>query len=119
MLITIGSCDKTVGDEGDVTIETKQGTLQGVVKFARNGEQYHAYLGIPYAQPPINELRWKTTKPVPKWEGVRNATNHPALCIQHYVNNPKEIIGKKDFNNICIKMCKILIIKIGNFIYFL
>ena len=52
-----------------VTIETNQGTVQGVVKTARNGDEYHAFLGIPYAQPPVNELRWKPPKPAPKWEG--------------------------------------------------
>ena len=76
-----------------VTIETNQGTLQGVVKTARNGDEYHAFLGIPYAQPPINELRWKAPKPAPNWEGLWNATSNPSLCMQEFVLNPTAVIG--------------------------
>lgn len=90
---TIGHCVKALPDQEYVTIETEQGTLQGVVQVARNGDNYHAYRGIPYAQPPVDELRWKVPKPAPNWEGVRNATNNAELCIQHYVNNPMKVIG--------------------------
>ena len=96
MLVTNGLCVKALPDQKYVTIETEQGTLQGVVQVARNGDQYNSYRGIPYAQPPINELRWKVPKPAPKWEGVRNATSNAELCIQQNVNNPTKFIGIKD-----------------------
>ena len=95
-MVTTGRCVKALPDQEYVTIETEQGTLQGVVKAARNGDQYHSYRGIPYAQPPIDELRWKVPKPAPKWEGVRNATSNAELCIQQNVNNPTKVIGIKD-----------------------
>ncbi|MBC2665845.1 carboxylesterase family protein [Novosphingobium flavum] len=40
-----------------------------------------AYLGIPYAQPPVNDLRWQPPKPI-KWNGVWNADRHTPECIQ-------------------------------------
>ena len=81
-------------DQSFVTRETEQGTLQGVVQTARNGAEFHAFLGIPYAQPPLNELRWEKPRPAPNWEGVRNATTNPSLCMQEFVMNPNEVWGK-------------------------
>lgn len=48
-------------------------------------------LGVPYAAPPIGELRWKPSQPVPKWSGTRNADNFGSPCPQlpaawfHYI----------------------------------
>ena len=95
MLGTIGRCVKALPDQEYVTIETEHGTLQGVVQVARNGDKYNSYRGIPYAQPPIDDLRWKVPKPAPKWEGVRNATSNAELCTQQAVNNPTKLIGIK------------------------
>ena len=92
------SCTGAFGSEKYVTRETKQGTLQGVIQTARNGNKFHGFLGIPYAQPPVNELRWEKPKPAPNWEGVRDASINPSLCTQEFVLNPTEVIGKYGFN---------------------
>jgi para-nitrobenzyl esterase len=42
--------------------------------------------GIPYAAPPVGDLRWKTPKPAAKWEGVREATKFGANCEQRQAN---------------------------------
>jgi para-nitrobenzyl esterase len=42
----------------------------------------NAYLGIPYAAPPIGELRWKPPTPPVKWQGTRKATDLAAHCLQ-------------------------------------
>jgi para-nitrobenzyl esterase len=31
----------------------------------------HVYRGIPYAAPPVGELRWKSPQPVIPWKGIR------------------------------------------------
>lgn len=41
-----------------------------------------AYLGIPYAAAPVGTLRWKHAQPVPGWQGVREAKELAAQCIQ-------------------------------------
>ena len=41
-----------------------------------------AYLGIPYAAPPVGELRWKEPQPVQPWIGIREANNYCAPCAQ-------------------------------------
>ena len=40
------------------------------------------YRGVPYAAPPVGELRWKAPQPPAKWQGVREATKDAAPCIQ-------------------------------------
>jgi para-nitrobenzyl esterase len=42
-----------------------------------------AYLGIPYAAPPVEELRWREPQPVKPWEGVFNADRVGPACIQN------------------------------------
>ena len=49
-------------------ISVKQGLLQGV--FTEDGA-VEVYTGIPYAKPPVGELRWKETQPPEPWDGVR------------------------------------------------
>ena len=44
-----------------------------------------AFLGIPYAAPPVGDLRWKAPQPAAKWKGVRDATNFGAHCAQNHV----------------------------------
>jgi para-nitrobenzyl esterase len=46
-----------------------------------------AFLGIPYAAPPIGELRWKPPAAPAKWEGVRSATEFGPRCVQGLVFN--------------------------------
>jgi hypothetical protein len=41
-----------------------------------------AYLGIPYAQPPVGSLRFRHPQPVESWTGIYNATRLPNACHQ-------------------------------------
>lgn len=41
-----------------------------------------AWKGIPFAQPPIGDLRWRAPQPVKPWQGVRAATEYSADCMQ-------------------------------------
>jgi len=40
------------------------------------------FLGIPYATPPVGELRWRPPQPVPPWEGVRPCAQFGDSCPQ-------------------------------------
>ncbi len=65
-----------------------------VGKVTSDGVQ--AWLGVPFAAPPINDLRWKEPQPVPAWEGIYNADRLAPECIQplrprlnnHYFGSP-------------------------------
>jgi para-nitrobenzyl esterase len=41
-----------------------------------------AFLGVPYAEPPMGELRWKPPQPARPWTGTRKATEFGAACPQ-------------------------------------
>ena len=40
-------------------IETPAGRIQGSVSTSRDGREYYEFLGIPYAKPPVGELRFE------------------------------------------------------------
>ena len=40
------------------------------------------FSGIPYAAPPVGDLRWRPPQPVVPWEGVRDATKPGPACMQ-------------------------------------
>ncbi|HEY6927278.1 MAG TPA: carboxylesterase family protein [Steroidobacteraceae bacterium] len=64
-------------ETGQVRVRT--GLLQGVVDAS---SQVTAFKGIPYAKPPIGELRWRPPVPEPVWEGVREAREFGHACLQ-------------------------------------
>jgi para-nitrobenzyl esterase len=40
------------------------------------------FRGIPFAAPPVGDLRWRAPRPVEPWSGVRDATDFGNICIQ-------------------------------------
>ncbi|HXM59763.1 MAG TPA: carboxylesterase family protein, partial [Terriglobales bacterium] len=61
----------------DLQIKTDSGTVEGKQQGA-----IRAFLGIPYAAPPVGDLRWKPPAPAVKWNGVRAAKEFGAHCMQ-------------------------------------
>lgn len=41
-----------------------------------------AFYGIPYAAPPVGELRWRPPQPPAAWNGVRDCARASARCLQ-------------------------------------
>ena len=46
------------------------------------GGEVMVYRGVPFAAPPVGELRWRPPGPAAAWEGVRDATEAAAACMQ-------------------------------------
>ncbi|MBQ0044328.1 MAG: carboxylesterase family protein, partial [Bacteroidales bacterium] len=69
--------------ENNPVLTVEGGQIQGV-KDELPG--VYVYRGIPYAAPPIRDLRWKAPQPVQPWEGVRvcDTFGHPSFQAQHY-----------------------------------
>jgi para-nitrobenzyl esterase len=58
-----------------VTVDT--GTLEGV-----QSEGVEFFKGIPYAAPPVGDLRWVPPKPAAAWNGVHAAKDYANDCMQ-------------------------------------
>ena len=48
------------------------------------------YRGIPFAAPPVGDLRWRPPQPPAKWEGVRPADKFAPECVQSFGGGPKD-----------------------------
>ncbi len=58
-------------------VRTQSGLVQGKLE-----DGVATYKGIPFAAPPIGNLRWRAPKPPMAWTGVRNADKFAPACIQ-------------------------------------
>lgn len=47
------------------------------------GDGLSVFKGIPFAAPPVGDLRWKAPQPVKRWSGVRQTTAFGAACMQN------------------------------------
>jgi para-nitrobenzyl esterase len=47
-------------------------------------ENTYAWLGIPFAKPPVGELRWRAPQPLAPWKGVREVLENGSMCAQVY-----------------------------------
>ncbi len=59
------------------TAQTRQGALRGQVE-----DGIHVFRGVPFAQPPVGELRWRRPQPVEPWDGVRDALEFGPISVQ-------------------------------------
>ncbi len=69
-------------DAFPVQVKIEQGLIEGLYD-TRSGLQY--YLGIPFAKPPVGELRWKAPQPLEAWKGVKMTKQFGPRPIQAIV----------------------------------
>lgn len=67
--------------EAQSTVTTTYGTLLGTTSPFNNNVR--TFLGIPYAAPPVGDLRWASPVTPAPWTGVRNATAFANACMQN------------------------------------
>jgi para-nitrobenzyl esterase len=61
----------------DALVQIDAGTLRGTYSGSTI-----AFRGIPYARPPVGELRWESPLPAIPWQGVKEATQPGSACTQ-------------------------------------
>lgn len=54
----------------------------GALAGRADGAGGAVFLGVPFAAPPVGDLRWRAPQEVASWKGVRDATREPAPCAQ-------------------------------------
>lgn len=60
-----------------IQVKVEEGTLRGEII-----NSCAVYKGIPYAKPPVGDLRFKAPQPLEAWSGVRDATSFSNVCPQ-------------------------------------
>lgn len=65
----------------DLVINTQGGQVRGIEeRTSALGDRYFSWKGIPYAQPPVGNLRFADPVPHQGWSGVRDASDHGSNC---------------------------------------
>jgi para-nitrobenzyl esterase len=67
----------------------------GLIEGKDLGNGVEGWLGVPFAAPPVRELRWRAPQPVKAWDGVYHADRFAPMCLQplrgrtmnHYFGN--------------------------------
>ena len=68
--------------------------VNGVIEGSTTRSGIRVFRGVPFAAPPVGELRWKAPQPVKNWEGVRPAAEFGSSCMQRPVFGDMEFRSK-------------------------
>lgn len=64
-----------------LVVQTSSGPIRGrSVKV--EGREVHVFNGVPFAKPPVDNLRFRKPVPAEPWHGVLDATRLPYTCVQ-------------------------------------
>ena len=67
--------DQTTEKKLSPVVETKEGAVQGFIS-----DGVTEFLGIPYAEPPVGNLRWQPPRDRAPWSNVLKATEFAPIC---------------------------------------
>lgn len=76
LLLTLTASTRNVNN----TVRVKSGLLEGAPGSVSG---VRVFKGIPYAAPPVGDLRWRPPQPPAKWDGVRRADKFSDSCMQN------------------------------------
>jgi para-nitrobenzyl esterase len=79
---------------GDGPAQLKVRVANGELEGTQSKSGIRMFRGIPFAAPPVGDLRWKAPQPVNNWTGVRQATEFGASCMQRPIYGDMEFRSK-------------------------
>ncbi|KDR12773.1 Esterase FE4 [Zootermopsis nevadensis] len=84
-------------EDPELQVFVKQGALRGQHFTTRKGRHILGFQRIPYALPPIGDLRFRSPQPFGNWKGVLDATRPAPKCVQRNVYlEEQEVSGQED-----------------------
>ncbi|MFC1900346.1 carboxylesterase/lipase family protein [Chloroflexota bacterium] len=83
------------------TVKLDSGSISGIV-LGESCSEIYVFRGIPYASPPVNELRWRPPDPMTPWRGVRECTNYSLQAAQYPDQNMPEKMKRIPSSEDCL-----------------
>ncbi|XP_076059226.1 esterase E4-like isoform X3 [Oratosquilla oratoria] len=100
MVVRSAMSDETDEDKTNPTVKIWQGQLEGLEETSTKGRPFFSFRGIPFAEPPVGELRFKDPVSSGRWNGVYEAKAFRQPCMQldmfPLLQGRHEIIGSED-----------------------
>ncbi|XP_066290524.1 carboxylesterase 1D-like [Branchiostoma lanceolatum] len=83
-LLLSGAIIPVLADDVSPVVTTASGKVRGTVQYTNDlpDKPVYTFKGIPYAAPPVGDLRFRAPQPAAPWEGVRDASQLGPFCPQ-------------------------------------
>lgn len=82
LLSLLASLSCSQSDSPELTVTTRAGSLRGIRLPTPDRSHVTAFLGIPFAEPPLGKKRFRKAEPKKPWSGVFDASSYPNACYQ-------------------------------------
>ncbi|XP_042872419.1 venom carboxylesterase-6-like [Penaeus japonicus] len=82
LLAAFTSAEEAGLPQPSVEVRLQQGVIEGVRSEAGGGRFFYSFKSIPFAQPPVGDLRFKDPVPAEGWTGIRNGSVAIPKCMQ-------------------------------------
>ena len=70
---------------GWLVVSTPAGDVEGRPIISHHGHPFWGFQGIPYAEPPVGDLKWLPPRPLlSKWNGTLDGSVSPPMCVQGF-----------------------------------
>ncbi|CAG9768025.1 unnamed protein product [Ceutorhynchus assimilis] len=67
--------------DNNLLVSLPNGQVRGAIYVTKTGKTYYGFRGIPYAKPPVGDLRYELPQSVEPWNGILNASIDGKACI--------------------------------------
>jgi para-nitrobenzyl esterase len=81
-------------------VKIASGTLEGTIN---SDSSLRIFRGVPFAAPPVGDLRWRPPQPVQHWRGVRQAADFGPRCVQGRVFDDI-VFRSKEMSEDCLSL---------------
>ncbi|KAL3853177.1 hypothetical protein ACJMK2_016742 [Sinanodonta woodiana] len=90
-----------LSNDGFINLDTRPGRLKGIVNTVKK-EKVFQFRRVPYAKPPIGELRFSLPVPSGNWANMLDATQFGPSCIQYLIPNDAWLLPNQNISEDCL-----------------
>lgn len=102
IFLFISLVKNSVASTSDLLVQTALGSLSGFYLNASYGRTYRAFEGIPYAKPPLDDLRFEPPQRYGPWKSVLTARQPASKCLQNMPPMPANPNGGMEGAEDCL-----------------